>query len=123
MYAFERELRDQLFERHDLLLTVRGRPTKQREEVAKRGGDEAAITIGRQRDDLAVLALREFRFVRRKDERQVREARDGRAERLVDENLLVCVRQMILAANYVRDAHLNVVADDREVVKRMTIGA
>jgi hypothetical protein len=52
----------------------------------------------------------------------VRKLRHARAERLVKQNLLVCVRQMVLAANHVRDAHLDVVDHDREVVKRMTIG-
>ena len=51
----------------------------------------------------------------------MRELRDRGAERLIKQNLFVSVRQVVLAANHMRDAHLNVVQNDRQVVKRMAI--
>ena len=47
--------------------------------------------------------------------------RHRRTQSLVKQNLLVCVREMILAANHVRDSHLDVVDHDREVVERMAV--
>src|SRR5207248_6578228 len=85
------------------------------------GRHEASVAVGRKTNDLAVLALRELRFVGREYERQVREGRHRSAERLVDENLLVRVREVILTAYDVRDAHLYVVNDDREVVERREV--
>ena len=51
------------------------------------------------------------------------ETRRLRAQSLVNQNLFVRVRQMILPANHVGDAHFDVVADDGEIVERMTVGA
>ena len=53
----------------------------------------------------------------------MRELRDPGAKRLVKQDLFVGVRQMILAANYVRNAHLDIVEHDRKVIKRMAIRA
>ena len=50
-------------------------------------------------------------------------ARRRFAERFVNQNLLMRVRQMILSANYVRNSHLDVVADNRQIIKRMTVRA
>ena len=52
----------------------------------------------------------------------MRKLRHVLTESLIKQNLLVRVRQMILAANDVRDAHLDVVDHDREVVERMAVG-
>src|ERR1043165_9419122 len=62
-----------------------------------------------------MLALRELALVRRENEREMREARQPCAQSLVEQNLLVRVRQMVLAANHVRDVHLYIVEDDRQV--------
>ena len=53
----------------------------------------------------------------------MRKLRDRRAERVVEQNLLVCVRQMILAANDMRDRHLNVIKHYGKVVERMSVRA
>ena len=53
----------------------------------------------------------------------MRKLRHRRAERLVEQNLLVRVREMVLTANHVRDPHLDVVEHDRKVVKRMAVRA
>src|SRR5688572_30164538 len=51
----------------------------------------------------------------------MRELRNRGAERLIKQNLFVSIRQMVLTANHMRDAHLNVVENDRQVVKRMAV--
>ena len=68
-----------------------------------------------------MLALRELRLVGREYEWEVREHGDGRAERFVYEHLLVRVREVILSAYDVRDAHRYVVHDDREIVERREV--
>nr|WP_263975361.1 hypothetical protein [Leptolyngbya sp. 7M] len=83
--------------------------------------DKARVAIRRHRNDLAVFAFRQLALVRRHYERQMRECRRRDAERFVNEDLFVRVRQMVLAANDVRDLHLDVVADDREVIERMSV--
>ena len=56
-------------------------------------------------------------------QRQVSKFRRRHAESLVDQDLFVRVRQMVLAADDVGDAHLDVVADDREIIERMAVRA
>ena len=45
------------------------------------------------------------------------------AQGLVDQDLFVSIGQMVLPANDMRDPHLDVVANDREIVERMAVGA
>jgi hypothetical protein len=49
--------------------------------------------------------------------------RHGFAERFVEENLLMSVCNMVLSANHVCDAHLDIIDHDRKVVERVTVGA
>src|SRR2546430_266716 len=65
------------------------------------------------------MALRKPRLVRAKNQRHVRKDRRRRAERLVQEHLLRRIRKMIRAANHVRDAHVDVVDYDAELVHRL----
>ena len=51
----------------------------------------------------------------------MRKLRHLLTESLVKQNLFMRVRQMILTANDVRDAHLDVVEHDRKVVERMAV--
>ena len=53
----------------------------------------------------------------------MREARRLALERLVEKHLLRRVRDVIVAANDVRDPHLHIVGNHREVVGGVTIGA
>src|SRR5262249_13109147 len=55
------------------------------------------------------------------DEREVGEARRLLAHRLVEEDLLVRVREVVLTADDVGDPHRDVVADDAEVVERAAV--
>ena len=52
------------------------------------------------------------------DQRHVREPRDGRAERLEEQHVLRRVGDVVVAADHVRDRHVHVVHDHRQVVGR-----
>src|SRR6185369_496943 len=52
----------------------------------------------------------------------MRKLRHGRSERLVEQDLLVCVGEVVLPSDHVRDAHRDIVDYYRQVVKRMTVG-
>src|SRR6185369_13895376 len=90
-------------------------------KIAKRGGEKTRVAIRRHRYDLTVLSLREFSFVRCKYQRQVCKFGRRHAKRFVDQDLLVRVSEVVLAADDMRDLHLDVIADDREVIKRMPV--
>src|ERR1700694_3816315 len=66
----------------------------------------------RQKNTFAVLALEKLPFVRRENQRQVRKLRHLFTESLVKQNLFMRIRQMVLAAYDVRDAHLDVIKHD-----------
>ena len=53
----------------------------------------------------------------------MREGRRGEAERLVQQDLTRRVRNVILAADHMRHPHQRIVHDDREVVRRVAVGA
>ena len=53
----------------------------------------------------------------------MRELRDLRAEGLIKQNLLVRVRQVILAANHMRDLHLDIVQDHGQVIEGVSVRA
>jgi hypothetical protein len=116
----KRERLDELGRREELLIRAR-RPADEGEEVAERLRDEALVAIRRDRHHFAVLPLRELRAVGRVDERQVRERGRLLAESLVDEDLLVGVGQVVLAADHMADRHVDVVTDDDEVVERRAV--
>ena len=69
------------------------------------------------------VALRELLAVGAEDHRQVRERGHGQPQRLVDEDLARGVRQVVVAADDVRDAHVRVVAHHGEVVGGASVGA
>ena len=53
----------------------------------------------------------------------MRELWRRRAKGLIEQNLFVCVRQVILSTNDMRNSHLDVIENNRKVVERMTIRA
>ena len=69
------------------------------------------------------MALRQLLAVRAVEQRQVRVGRRLGAERLQDQDLARRVREVVLAADDVRDAHVAVVHRDREVVERAAVRA
>ena len=56
------------------------------------------------------------------DRRQVNVLRDVPAERLIDQVVLRCRRQIFVAAHDVRDVHHVIVNDIGEVVRRESVG-
>jgi hypothetical protein len=110
---------DHLLAREDFLVTVR--PAEAHEIVEQRVRQEAVVAVLHDADRAVTLA--ELLAVGPEDHRQVREARHGGAERMVDVDLARRVVDVVVAADHVGDAHVDVVDDDREVVRRVAIGA
>ena len=118
--ALERERGDELVAREELLI-VAGRPAEEREEVDHRFGKIAEALVLHHRGGAVTLA--QPLLVRAEDERHVREARRRLAECLVEQNLLGRIRDVVVATDNIRDGHVDVVCDNREVVGRVPIGA
>ena len=115
-----RELLDELLGRDDRLVVL-GAPAEQREVVAQRLGQVARVAQllhGRR-----AVALGELLAVQAVQQRQVRVERRLRAERLEHEQLLGRVGEVVLAAHDVRDAGVEVVDGDGEVVEDAAVGA
>ncbi len=96
----EREPLDQLVPRHDRRLAV-GRPAEQREEVHQRRRDVAGCAELVHRD--GAVPLRELLAVLAEDVRDVRVGRNLGAQSLQDQDLLRGVRDVVVAADHVRD--------------------
>ena len=69
------------------------------------------------------MALRKLLAVGPQDHGQVREVGNRQAQRLVDQNLTGRVRQMVVAADDMRDLHVRVIAHHGEVVRGRAIRA
>ena len=60
-------------------------------------------------------------LIRTENQRDVRELRQRRADGLIQEDLFGRVRDVIVASHHVRDRHLHIVGDDREVIRGMAV--
>src|SRR5581483_2303381 len=69
------------------------------------------------------MPLGKPRLVRPEDHRQMAEPWDREAERLEHRNLPRRIREMVVAANDMRDAHEGVIHDHREVVRGIAVRA
>ncbi len=67
------------------------------------------------------MALAQPLLVRAQDQRNVGELGNRRLEGLVEQELLGRIRDVIVAAHDVRDPHLDIVGDDRQVVRGMAV--
>ncbi len=74
-------------------------------------------------DDLAVYPLAQLLAAGSENKRKMGEVRRRYAERFIDQDLLVRVGQMVLAADDVCDLHLDVVANDGEIIERVPVRA
>ena len=110
---------DEFLAREDLLVAVR--PPEPGEEVDQRIGVVAEFPVGRDRS--RGVALGEPCPVHAEDLRQVGEARQRRAERAVDVDLLGRVGEVVVAADHVGNRHVGVVHRDAEVVGRRAVAA
>ena len=68
------------------------------------------------------MALGEAGLVRAEDQRDVGERRQSRAESLILQHLLGGVRDVVGAADDVREAHVDVIGDDAEVIGGDAVG-
>ena len=113
--AVERERLDQLVARHHFAI-VAGRPSQQAEKIHHGVGKVSEpLVFGHRR---RAMSLAEALLVGSENERHVRELRRRFAERLPEEHVLRRVRDVIVAADDVRDAHVQIVGDDRQVIGR-----
>ena len=95
------------------------RPADQREVVHQRLRQVAArAELGDRR---RAVALRQRRVIRPHHQRQVRELRRRESERLIEQHLPRRIRDVILAANHMRDLHQRIVDHDGEVVGRPAV--
>ena len=69
------------------------------------------------------MTLAQALLVGPENQRHVREPRDRRADRLVQQHLLRRVRDVIVAADHMRDPHLHIVGHDRQVIGGMAVGS
>src|SRR5919106_935738 len=117
-HALEREALDQLVGRHDRRLVVVA-PAEKREVVHERRRN-VAVAAELLHGDGAV-PLRELAPVHAEDVRHVRVRRRVGAQGLEEEDLLRRVRDVVLAADDVRDAGIGVVHRRGEVVRRRPV--
>ena len=118
--AIQREALDQLLRRHLGGLVV-VRPAEQREEVHQRLGDVAGVP--ELVDRLRAVALGELLAVVAEHVRDVRVDRQLVAERSQDLDLLRRVRDVVVAADHVRDRVVHVLDGRGEVVGRAAVRA
>ena len=96
-------------------------PSQQRQKIAEGFGHDAFVAIGDHAG--GAVALAEARFVRTEDQRHVGEYRQARAQRLVEQNLLGRVGDVVGAADDVGDAHVHIVGHHAQVVCGAAVGA
>ncbi len=112
--------RGKLLEVVELLPALRMGPAEQRQVVHERFGQVAVATI--LGDAGGAVALGELLAVGTQDQAEVDELGLLPAERPVQERLAGGVREVLLAPDDVGDAHLEVVDDGGEVVRRGAVG-
>ena len=115
----EVEPRDELLAREDLVVAVR--PAEPREEVDDRLGQVAQLLVLHHAH--RAVPLRELLPVLAQHGRHVRVHGRLRAERADDVDLPRRVVDVVVAADHVRDPHVEVVDDDAEVVGRRAVRA
>src|SRR5487761_11297 len=118
--ARERKAADQIRGAQKFFIRARG-PAEEREEIAKRFGKKSFLGVGT--DARCAVTLREARAIRAEDQGDVSEDRRRCAQGFVKQRLLGRIREMIGAANDVRDAHVDVVYDDAKLIGWQAGGA
>ena len=103
------------------LAVVARRPAEEGEEVEHRLGQVALRLV--LEDRRGAVALAQALLVGAEDHRHVREGRHRRAHRGEQQHVLGRVRDVIVAADHVRDRHVDVVADHRQVIDRQPVAA
>ena len=117
--AVEREACDEVAAREDLLVAA-GRPAEQGEEVHEGFRQDALRLVLADRG--GAMPLAQPLLVGAQNQRHVGEGGHVGAKRPVQDDLLGCVRDVIVAANDMRDGHVDVVADDGELIGGQAVG-
>src|SRR5260370_19466003 len=91
-----------------------GSPAEQGEKIAECFGKKAFAAV--HVDVGGAMTFGQTRFVGAKNQRQVRENGNFRAQRAVEQNLFGRVGNVIGSANHVGDAHVHVVHDGAHLV-------
>ncbi len=121
LQPLERERLHQLRDVEEQLAVAAGTPAEEREEVRHRlRQDPLVLIVGHGG---GAVALAELLAVGAEDHRHVAEDGHRRPEGMVYLDLLRRVRDVVVAAEDVRDPHRDVVGDHREVVHRRPVGA
>src|SRR5271166_786916 len=115
-YPLNLELAGQFFGSEGLARPALRAPAQQRQVIDQRLGQNAHFP--KTRDRGRSVALRQPLAVAAQNRREVRELRDGPTEGLVNGYLLGSVRDVVIAANPMRDLHERVVYGDDIVVDR-----
>ncbi|ABA50599.1 hypothetical protein BURPS1710b_2627 [Burkholderia pseudomallei 1710b] len=110
---------DELLAREDLRVAVR--PAETREIVEHRLRQIAGIAVAHHAHRAVALAHLLALLV--EHGRQMRVHRHFAAERAQDVDLARRIVHMVVPADHVRDAHVEIVDDDAEVVRRRAVGA
>ena len=97
-------------------------PSRQR-KLTNASRQKARVAIGGDADDRAVAALGKLGAVRRDEQRKMRELRGFGSGGLKDQQMLVGVREMILAANDVADAQVGVIGAGGQMIGRHAVAA
>ena len=97
------------------------RPTEEREKIPEGFGEKTFVFVGA--DAGGPMALRKAVAVGAENQRHVRENRRLGAERAINQHLLRRVGNVIGAANDVRDAHVDVIDHDAELIGGHAVGA
>ncbi len=118
--AIDREQGDHLGPRQDLAVASRA-PAEQRQVVVQRLRQDALGAELFHRGGAG--ALGEALLVGPQDQRQVAKHRHLPAQRLEKWDVLGGVREVVLAADDVGDAHVDIVADHRHVIGRRAVRA
>src|SRR5271155_1381430 len=114
-HARKRKPLDQFRSPHEFAVIARG-PSQQRQKIPERLRQKSFVRI--RSHARRPVPLRKPRAVRPQNQRHVRENRRRRPQRVIDQHLLRRIRQMIRAANNVRDAHINVVHHHAQLISR-----
>src|SRR5580658_7905356 len=121
MDAFEGESANQFLARHVFAVVFR-RPAQQTEKIDEGFREESGVAVSGDADHRTVAALGELGSVGGDEQRKMRKLRRLGACAFEDEHVLVGVGEMVLAANNVADAEVDVVGAGGEVVGGHAVG-
>ena len=115
-YALQSEFLEQVFRPQELLIPA-WRPAEQRQKISERFGQEALAPVHVY--VRGSMAFGQPGLVRSEDQRHMREHRQFGAERPIEQNLFRRVRNVVRAANHMRDPHVDIVHHHAHLIHRL----